>query len=1024
MHCQLRVVGVGAALLVAMVGPSGVGAQGGGSGGGVGVVVGQVSDKDLQQPVAQALVQVVSTGAGIRTTDDGHFRLVNVPAGAIELRAMRLGYSTLTLHVTVAAGGAPTVANFSLTRSATTLNAIVSTATSEATSRRETGANIAVVEADSIPQAVLTDFSDMLTARTPGVIVEHSSGETGTGSSIRIRGTSSLYETDEPIYFIDGIRLDNTPYTTNLALGGQGPSRVDDIPESEIETFEVLKGPTASALYGTAAANGIISITTKHGQEGPTHWDAYVEGANVQNATHFPPNWGTLTQDYGSNVPGYPEATDCSLNYQAIQIDEGSGAGGCVPDSAAAPGGIVTYNPLAEHSPYRIGQRFDAGVSASGGSGTTTFFLSGSKASETGVFPNNSINKANLRVNANFQLTPDVGVAITAGYLTNNIQLPQNDNGYYGPISDGYLGYAVGNTQDGHGHPSFGYNPVPPEQSERIFDGQGIDHYTVGGTLTYHPLTWLTVTGVTGLDQVYTTDNEVQPQNAVFALATDSLGHVYTFKTITQTLTENVAATATSHPFPGVTSKTTVGFQYFEFYQNVLYGQATNLTPGTSSLSGANQNPLTNDTTTQTKQIGLLGSEELNWRDRRYLTFSLRTDFNSNLGSAVKDEVYPAVNSSWVVSDEDFWPRNPSVSSLRLHAAYGTSGLAPQDKNALTYYQGGVVKYNGVETSSATLVNLGSQNLTVERSSEVEGGTEWGFFKDRVTLDVTSYYKYTNHVLVQVPVAGSAGGPTFQLANLGTAQNLGIEIALDAQVVQSSAFNFDLPLTFAGNQNRLLSLGGQAPVLFGYGQEFRPGYPEGGYWAQPLLNAPTPSANGISGLENATTMDTAYHFRGPINPTRTATAAPTFTFFHHLRLASTFEYRGGYKQFDASEQFRCTFGTCRGNNDPTDSWNDKVCAAAAVNTAGAYEDCWIENADFIKWREVSLAYTFPDRWTRALHASHIELTAALRNVLTVWTLWKGVDPEIDSYGQENFARYQFAAQPLTRYITLRLNIGY
>jgi TonB-dependent starch-binding outer membrane protein SusC len=1026
MRGQLSRVGTCVAIVALALAPATGSAQGG-SGGATGIVVGQVSDKDLQQPVAQAQVMVVGTGQVVRTSDDGHFRLVNVAPGAIDVRAMRLGYSTLTLHVVVGTG-APTVANFSLARLAQTLNAIVSTATSEATSRRETGANIAVVQADSIPQASLTDFSDMLTSRTPGVVVEHASGETGTGSSIRIRGTSSLYLSNEPIYFIDGIRLDNTPYTTNLSLGGQSPSRVDDIPDYEIETYEVLKGPTASALYGTAAANGIISITTKHGQEGRTQWDAYAEGSNIQNATHFPPNWGTLTQDFSPNIPGYPEATDCSLNYQAAYIDDGgANSGGCLADSTNGRGGIVTYNPLAAHSPYRIGQRADLGVSASGGSGTTTFFLSGTKASETGVFPNNSLNKANLRVNANFQLTPQLGVAVTAGYLTNKIQLPQNDNGYYGPLSDGYLGYPVGNTQDGHGHPSFGYNPVPPDQSQRIFDGQGLDHYTAGGTLSYHPFEWLTITGVTGIDQNFQGDNEIQPQNAVFALATDSLGHVYTFKTVTQSLTDNVAATVTTHPFSSLTSKTTAGFQYYEFYQTYLTGQAQNLTPGISSLHGANQNPFTDDTTSQIKQIGVLGSEELNWKDRRYLTFSVRADFNSSFGAAVKSQLYPSVNSSWVMSDEDFWPRNPTVSSLRLHAAYGTSGLAPQDKTAITYFTGGVTKFNGVENAGVTVANLGSQNLTIERSNEVEGGAEWGFFKDRVTFDATTYYKYTSHVLVQVPLAGSAGGPTTQLANLGSAQNFGIELGLNAQIVRSDAFAFDVAMNFAGNQNRLLSLGQgvTAPVIFGYGQQFHRGYPEGGYWAQPLIDPPSQPSNGLSGLENAGAVGLGdYAFRGPTNPVRNASFSPTFTFFRHLRVSTNFEYRGGYKQFDASEQFRCSFGTCRGNNDPTDSWNDKVCAAAAVNTAGNFQDCWIENADFIKWRELSIAYTLPDRWAHVVRAQAITVSAAARNLLTVWTLWKGVDPEIDSFGQDNFARYQFGAQPLTRYLTLRLNVNY
>jgi len=988
-----------------------------------GTIIGQVSDKDLQGPVPSATVLVVGTTRMTRTNDGGQFRLTGVPLGAIELRAMRLGYATQTIHVTVESGDKPTVANFSLARLAQTLDAIVSTATSETQSRRETGADISVVQADSIPQAVLTTFSDMLTSRVPGVVVQHSSGETGTGSTIRVRGTSSLYLSNDPIYFIDGIRIDNTPYTTNLSLGGQGPSRVDDIPEAEIETFEVLKGPTASALYGTAAANGIISITTKHGEEGPTHWDAYAEGANIQNATHFPPNWGTLTQSFAPNVGGYPEATNCSLNYQAQQID-GVG-GGCVPDSTAGNGGIVTYNPLAQHSPYRIGQRNDLGVSASGGSKTSTFFLSASRASETGVFPNNSLNKANLRANANVQLTPDLGVALTGGYLTDKLQLPQNDNGYYGPLSNGYLGYAVGSSVDAYGHPSYGYNPVPPEQSERIFDGQNVDHYTVGGTINYHPFSWLTVTGVTGLDQIFQKDIEIEPVNSVFALATDSLGHVYSFRTVTQTQTDNVAATATSHPFDQITSRTTAGFQYYHIYSNTLSGEANGPTIGCGSLYCANQQPVTSENTTETKQIGVLGSEELNWRDRRYLTFSFRADFNSSFGSKVGSELYPAVNGSWVLSDESFWPRNPTLSTLRLRAAYGSSGLSPQDLSALTYYQPGAVKYNGVENSGVQIANLGSANLAIERSDEVEGGVDLGFFKDRVNFEATTYYKYTSNVLVEIPIAGSAGSVQEQLTNLGSVQNLGVELGLQAAVVKSDAFDFDLAATFSGNQNRLLSLGNNPPVIFnGNLQQFHKGYPEGGYWAQPLIDAPAQSANGISGLENAGTLATDYTYRGAVNPVRDASLSPSFTFARKLRVSTNFEYRGGYKGFDGSEQFRCTFGTCEGNNNPKDSWHDKVCAAAAVNTSGNYEDCWIENADFLKWREVSVSYALPDRWARAIRARNILLTVAARNLYTIWTLWKGVDPEIDSDGQSNYSRYQFSAQPLTRYFTIRLDASY
>jgi hypothetical protein len=141
-------------------------------------------------------------------------------------------------------------------------------------------------------------------------------------------------------------------------------------------------------------------------------------------------------------------------------------------------------------------------------------------------------------------------------------------------------------------------------------------------------------------------------------------------------------------------------------------------------------------------------------------------------------------------------------------------------------------------------------------------------------------------------------------------------------------------------------------------------------------------------------------------------------------LNANFNYRGGYSQFDASEQFRCTFWTCEGNNNKNASWHDKSCASYAQISQGGYVDCWIEDASFIKLRELSAQFVLPDRWAAKVHATHLALTVAGRNLWTLWTPWKGVDPEVDSYTQDNFGRYQFAVQPLVRYFMLRLDAGF
>ena len=995
---------------------------------GTGTIVGQVSDRDTQQPVVAAVVTVVGTNFVTRTQPDGQYKLTHVPAGPVTIRSLRLGYAANTRSVTVPDGGQVT-ANFTLERAAQQLDAVVTTATAETQSKRETGANIAVVQLDSLAQAPITTFSQAIDGRISGVVVEPASGETGTGSTVRIRGASSVFLSNEPIYVIDGVRLDNSAFTSNLSLGGQGPSRLDEIPEQDIESIEVLKGPTASAMYGTAAANGVIVITTKRGQPGGTKWDFWGEGANVENQTNWPANYGTLTSNPNFLAPpGYPEATNCTLDQQAdYAVDPTTG---CQPDVAKGNKGMVTYNPLMQHSPYRIGQRTDAGGSVHGGSENNTYFLSASKVGETGIFRDNALNKATIRANANFQLSSQAGLSLSGSYLTQDLNLPQNDNNYVGPISDGYLGWPVGNTTDGHGHPSYGYNPIPPEQDDQFHNQQNLDHFVLGANGNWHPLSWLTITGVTGLDQDWQHDQELEPQNSVFVSSDDSVGHRASFKETIQTLTDNLSATATARPFTDVTARSTIGVQYYYRNDQIQGGYGKAPTPGTNSLSSATVLQNAAETTFVAKQVGYLASEAFSWKDRRYLTVSVRADNNSSFGHKAGTTYYPAANASWVLSDEAFWPKSSNM-SLRLRGAYGSSGLAPTSLDALSYYIGESVIYRDAEHVGLTAGNIGVPGLKPERSDELEGGLEWGFDQERVTFGATAYHKHTTDALVLTTLAGSVGTSPNQLRNLGAVLNEGIELELDADVIRSRSFAFSLTSTFSWNHNELLKLGVNAPYLEVSGtggfQRFVQGYPLGGFWDVPADSFPRPSANGISGLQNVYwpgNVSQDFKYRGGTLPEREGGITPTFLFFRQVKLLALFDYKGGYKQYDGSEQFRCAFYVCRGNYDVTDNWHDKSCAAYALITASAFADCWVNDASFLKLRELSVQYILPIAWARHLRANGLSLTVSGRNLWTIWTPWKGVDPEVDSFGQDNFGRYQFAVQPLARYFTLRLDASF
>src|ERR671923_126274 len=161
------------------------------------------------------------------------------------------------------------------------------------------GTNVAKIAVDSVEKASVQTFAQLLNGRAAGVSVLQSTGTTGMGARVRVRGANSVSLSNEPLLIIDNVRVNNDPNSTSIAVGGQQPSRLNDINTEDIESIEVIKGPAAAALYGTAAANGVVQIKTKLGSAGPTRWTLFTEGGFVREHNDYPPNWGAWG-DFGS----------------------------------------------------------------------------------------------------------------------------------------------------------------------------------------------------------------------------------------------------------------------------------------------------------------------------------------------------------------------------------------------------------------------------------------------------------------------------------------------------------------------------------------------------------------------------------------------------------------------------------------------------------------------------------------------------------------------------------------------------
>jgi len=249
-------------------------------------VTGRITDAPTGQPLANAQVNIVGTILGAQTNADGQYTIRGVKAGTFELRALRVGYGEMRRSITVAAGQSATE-NFAMQPVPVSLNPVVTTATGQQ-ARAEVGNDIAqVAAAKVVASGTVNNAADLLTARAPGVSVFEGT-QTGAGVRVRIRGTSSLSLTNNPIYILDGVRIEGTTGSSSVSVGGTTPARINDINPEEIESIEVVKGPSASTLYGTDAANGVVVITTKRGTAGRPQWNYSTQQTAITDHNPYP----------------------------------------------------------------------------------------------------------------------------------------------------------------------------------------------------------------------------------------------------------------------------------------------------------------------------------------------------------------------------------------------------------------------------------------------------------------------------------------------------------------------------------------------------------------------------------------------------------------------------------------------------------------------------------------------------------------------------------------------------------------
>ena len=999
-----------------------------------GTIRGRVIDKESGQPVTAAQITVVGTSLGALTTNDGQYTINGVTAGQVTVRAARIGYQPQNQVVVVSDNGS-TAANFSLDRAVARLEEVVTTATGEQ-SRREMGNVVATVKADSvIKNAPITNVTQLLQARTAGVQVIQGQGVTGAAAGIRIRGTSSLSQTNEPLIVVDGIRYDNSTEPGNTSAG----VRINrfQINPDDVESMDIIKGPSASALYGTAAANGVIVIKTKRGTTSAPRWSGYGEGGVTSMPTgKYPANYWSWGRNFKAGVLD-TVAIHCTVSSAAL--------GACKIDS------LTSYNPWTNplSKPYGNGPRGEGGIQVSGGNDVVKYFMSVSREDETGPYkmpapeidritvarsgiaprPDqirpNRLKNTSLRGSFNFPIGRNANLDISTSYADRDLTTPFDGTFFAGLSNQLFSAPGYKTTTNGTAREYVG-------DIYSVNQRLTLERFTGSGAFNWSPITWLQLTAEGGVDNGNSNNYQIQLPGEGTAngsawgpTSQQGFSGKDIFRTNNLQYTATFRGAATRRLLTSLNSQTTLGFQWFKTGSYQLFGEGYGLALGASTPNAAQQR-LASETTTENKTYGAFVSEQLSYNDRLFLTMSARQDQNSAFGRNVANTIYPSANVSYVISEEPWFPKMPVLDKLRLRSSVGQAGLQPNSTAALQFLAAQTYPIGNQEIPGEFISSVGNPQLKPEITTEFEGGFDAGFLEDRLNLEFTLFNKISRNQLFQANLPPSFGVGATQWVNIARVQNRGVELSADLQLLNMRQLSWNLHANGSHIKNKLVDIGKYVlPQPQGVRQVV--GYPLNGLWDRPYTYDDVNGDGTI--VPSEITLASADAYRGSTLPEYEAGLSNTFGLLNGaLTFNTLFDYRGKFwNSYTIGSNRAVSAVNAPEVNVPNWGLGDQA-AAVAAGSAALRNTRWgiFKPNDFIRLRELSLSYHLPDRFVqRYARVKGAQLVFSGRNLGVLWTKYPGVDPEANrSITSTGGGNDDLGTPPVIRYWITRLNLNF
>ena len=940
-------------------------------------VTGLVADA-TGEPLIGVSIIVKGTTKGTVSDIEGKYSLV-VPTDPATLEFSYTGFASVTREVTAATA----MLDIVMEDQASILDEVVVTGLASSLKRSNVANAVASISSKELSGiAVPTTTDAALYGKFSGANITANSGAPGGGLGIKLRGTTSIGGSSQPLFIIDGVYIDNSSVEAGLnivsaAAGGgsatfdqENPSnRLADIDPNDIETIEILKGASAAAIYGSRASGGVVIITTKRGEAGKTK-------IRLSQSVGFT----TMLNPLG--VRQFTEERVLNSKH-AAQID--------LFRAAEASGQLHNY----EDELYgNNGMLYNTRISASGGSEKTKFFVGGTFKDEEGIVKNTGYEKKAVRLNVDHQINDWLDIAFSTNYIHSS-----SDRGFFNNDNSGTTmgvsfsatpGFAQLFPDDKGNYPS---NPFAAsnflETRDRITNNETVNRFLGGGTITAKLYTTdqtsvkLIVRG--GVDRYNLNTTAIFPNSVQFQRDGNGLNGV-SVQGNTNNLNTNLSAFLLWSQFldNGISLRTQLGVTAENFDRNTIRGTSSNLVGVQQNVDQSGNRDLDQFRIIQ-EDKGFFVQEEFNWEDRIIATVGLRADKSSNNGDPNELFYYPKASTAINLHKFDFFGDH-AISQAKLRVAFGQSGNFAVFGDKYTSFD---VRVTGGLPAAIIGTQKGNPVVKPERQTEIEFGFDVGALQNRVLLDFTYYIKSVSDLLLQRDVPTSSGFEA-EVVNAAELENKGIEIGLAANVVQTGDFNWYTRLGWWKNKAKVtkLLIPSYTDVGFSVGLgTFR------------IMEGRSPTEIISVGPEELQD-ETGVVVFGDAEPDFQMSSYNELS-YKGFDLTFIFHWKKGGKNINLSALL-FDDGETTHDFDDTDVAGDGVTpnGVARLNSIGTANHAYIQSASYLRLREIGLYYTLPKNVFN--NAVNLKLGFSGTNLINVFD-YDGYDPEVSNFGSNGLS---------------------